>query len=60
MPFYHKLGNIPPKRHTQFRKPMGIVLRTTFWNSWFRRNVDQFLPRATSRSQEKVIVLNTA
>ncbi len=23
MPFYHKLGNIPPKRHTQFRKPEG-------------------------------------
>lgn len=23
MPFYHKLGNIPPKRHTQFRKPNG-------------------------------------
>jgi homogentisate 1,2-dioxygenase len=23
MPIYHKLGNIPPKRHTQFRKPDG-------------------------------------
>lgn len=23
MPFYHKLGEIPPKRHTQFRKPNG-------------------------------------
>ncbi len=23
MPFYHKLGNIPPKRHTQFRKSNG-------------------------------------
>jgi len=23
MPVYHKLGNIPPKRHTQFRKPSG-------------------------------------
>lgn len=23
MPFYHKLGNIPPKRHTIFRKPNG-------------------------------------
>lgn len=23
MPLYHKLGNIPPKRHTQFRKPNG-------------------------------------
>lgn len=23
MPFYHQLGSIPPKRHTQFRKPNG-------------------------------------
>ena len=23
MPIYHKLGKIPPKRHTQFRKPNG-------------------------------------
>lgn len=23
MPFYHKLGQIPPKRHTQFEKPEG-------------------------------------
>lgn len=23
MPIYHKLGEIPPKRHTQFRKPDG-------------------------------------
>ena len=23
MPFYYKLGSIPPKRHTQFRKPDG-------------------------------------
>ena len=23
MPHYHKLGKIPPKRHTQFRKPNG-------------------------------------
>jgi homogentisate 1,2-dioxygenase len=23
MPFYHKLGKIPPKRHTQFEKPAG-------------------------------------
>ncbi|MEJ6791299.1 MAG: homogentisate 1,2-dioxygenase [Lacinutrix sp.] len=25
MPFYHKLGNIPPKRHTQFRKENGSL-----------------------------------
>ena len=25
MPFYHKLGKIPPKRHTQFRKKDGSL-----------------------------------
>jgi homogentisate 1,2-dioxygenase len=25
MPYYHKLGNIPHKRHTQFRKPDGTL-----------------------------------
>ena len=25
MPFYHKLGKIPPKRHTQFKKPDGTL-----------------------------------
>ncbi|MAP54240.1 homogentisate 1,2-dioxygenase [Altibacter sp.] len=25
MPFYHSLGKIPPKRHTQFRKPDGSL-----------------------------------
>jgi homogentisate 1,2-dioxygenase len=25
MPFYYKLGSIPPKRHTQFRKPDGSL-----------------------------------
>jgi homogentisate 1,2-dioxygenase len=25
MPFYHKLGNIPPKRHTQFRQDDGSL-----------------------------------
>ncbi|MEO0044106.1 MAG: hypothetical protein RL329_3554 [Bacteroidota bacterium] len=25
MPIYHKLGKIPPKRHTQFRKPDGTL-----------------------------------
>ena len=27
MPFYHKLGDIPHKRHTQFRKPDGSLYR---------------------------------
>src|SRR2546425_1078962 len=25
MPGYHRLGQIPPKRHTQFRKPDGTL-----------------------------------
>ena len=25
MPFYHKLGNIPHKRHTQHRRPDGAL-----------------------------------
>ncbi|XHR95723.1 hypothetical protein ACFJIV_03190 [Mucilaginibacter sp. UC70_90] len=25
MPLYHSLGSIPPKRHTQFRKPDGSL-----------------------------------
>jgi homogentisate 1,2-dioxygenase len=27
MPFYHKLGEVPHKRHTQFRKPDGSLYR---------------------------------
>ena len=25
MPFYHRLGQLPPKRHTQFRNPQGVL-----------------------------------
>ncbi len=25
MPFYHRLGELPPKRHTQFRNPHGVL-----------------------------------
>jgi homogentisate 1,2-dioxygenase len=25
MPFYHRLGSFPAKRHTQFRKPDGSL-----------------------------------
>ncbi|QHW34825.1 homogentisate 1,2-dioxygenase [Paenibacillus rhizovicinus] len=27
MPFYHRMGTIPPKRHTQFRRPDGGLFR---------------------------------
>ena len=37
MPIYHKLGNIPPKRHTQFRKPDGsLYAEQLVWHYWFR------------------------
>ena len=26
MPFYHRLGELPHKRHTQFRQPDGALL----------------------------------
>ena len=25
--YYHRLGNIPPKRHTQFRQPDGSLYK---------------------------------
>ncbi|MGN6360635.1 MAG: hypothetical protein ACTHNK_09615, partial [Thermomicrobiales bacterium] len=25
MPFYHRVGEVPPKRHTQFRRPDGVL-----------------------------------
>ena len=37
MPIYHKLGKIPPKRHTQFRKEKGFILPWAIvWHHWFR------------------------
>lgn len=27
MPFYHRMGTVPPKRHTQFRRPDGTLFR---------------------------------
>jgi len=30
MPFYHRLGEIPHKRHVQFKKPDGKLYRD--WN----------------------------
>ena len=33
MSFYHKLGKIPQKRHTQFRKPDGTLYREELFSS---------------------------
>ena len=33
MPFYHTLGQIPPKRHTQFAKPRVDTIKTNMRNS---------------------------
>ena len=36
MPFYHKLGKIPPKRHTQGRKKDGkLYYEQLFGTIWF-------------------------
>jgi len=31
MPFYHKLGQVPHKRHTQFKKPNGKLSARNSW-----------------------------
>jgi len=33
MPFYHKLGNIPQKRHTQFRQPDGSLYKEELFST---------------------------
>jgi len=33
MPFYHKLGKIPSKRHTQFRKPDGTLFQEQLFST---------------------------
>lgn len=34
MPFYYKLGQIPPKRHTQFRQPDGSLYKEELVSSY--------------------------
>ena len=29
MPFYYRLGQLPKKRHTQFRRPDGVLASIT-------------------------------
>jgi homogentisate 1,2-dioxygenase len=33
MPHYHKLGQIPPKRHTQFRRPDGALYKEELFST---------------------------
>jgi len=33
MPFYHKLGKIPQKRHTQFRQPNGSLYKEELYST---------------------------
>ncbi len=47
MPFYHKLGEIPPKRHTQFRKKDGTLyyeqlFGTDTFNSYWSEKCAEF------------------
>ena len=39
MTYYHKLGTIPHKRHTQFRKPDGTLYREGLMKSLERRHL---------------------
>ena len=53
MPFYYKLGQIPHKRHTQYRKPDGGLYREELmglegFSSLQSLLYHHFLPRASS------------
>ena len=49
MPHYHKLGSIPHKRHTQFRKPNGeLIFRTIIFNRRFFFRFFLALPYAST------------
>ncbi len=43
MPFYHTLGQIPPKRHTQFRKPDGTLYHEELFSTEGFSNVYSLL-----------------
>ena len=60
MPFYHKLGKIPQKRHTQFKQPDGSLyheeLFSTIGFDSILSNAYHINPPAKIDSIEKVIV----
>ena len=54
MPAYHRLGQIPPKRHTQFRKPDGTLYsEELFGTEGFSGNYCQHLLPFSTDACEK-------
>ena len=54
MPIYHKLGKIPDKRHTQFRKPDGsLYAEQLFGTIGFDGMSHEQLPRAATNTSKK-------
>ena len=49
MPFYHKLGQLPHKRHTQFRKPNGELYREELMDWKDSHPFNQFCITTSSR-----------
>ena len=52
MPFYHKLGQIPHKRHTQFKKPDGKLYREELMG------LERCDPQRGARSKEHGLFLS--
>jgi homogentisate 1,2-dioxygenase len=58
MPFYHRLGEIPHKRHTQFRKPNGQLYREELMGLEGFSSIQSilyhhFLPPRVTKSEDK-------
>ena len=62
MPFYHQLGKIPPKRHTQFRKEDGSLTTSSFlvplglmgWHPFCTMSKD---PRWSEKLENSILLL---
>ena len=55
MPFYHQLGKIPPKRHTQFKKPDGSFYFYQKEND--KKEIKKILDKQGKLSQEEIMAL---
>ena len=65
MPFYHKLGQFPHKRHTQFKKPNGKLYREELMGLEGFSSIQSILyhnflpPRVTKTEDSDPSCLNT-
>ena len=55
MPHYHTLGQIPPKRHTQFRKPNGELYREELFSTEGFSDMYSLLYHCNPRTQIKQV-----